>query len=257
MPTAISSLVAPNSVRVWRGFRLPALGVDEFFSKLGTVFIPATVKMQVDVGLNAYLPTVPSGLADKPDTVPDETAILFWESPQTYWNGFTRLAVRTYTLTHGGVYVTQNNQSRADFPLKFTGTLNLDQPVFLFDKHADWMLGSVGHLVAARPTNVNSDAFRALIAQVLTDIQRLTTIDGAIACVGGDYVVYWELACIATGPVSPTTGTSLLAEALAGWKYSFKAAPTFLPVGLWDEWSGMDVRAGNSFNMQFARRAPP
>jgi hypothetical protein len=29
------------------------------------------------------------------------------------------------------------------------------------------------------------------------------------------------------------------------------------PMGLWDEWPGMDVRTGSSFNMQFTRQPRP
>ena len=181
------------------GFRLPALSVDQFCSKLGSVFVPATVMMQIDAGLQSYLPSVPAGLPQKPDTVPDETAILFWESPQTYWNGFTTLAVRTYTLTHNGVYITENQRSRADFPALFTGALAIDQPVCLFDKPADWMHGSVSHLVGARPASQDPDAFRAAVTDALGQIQRAVALDGAIACVGSDYLVYWELGKSAPG----------------------------------------------------------
>jgi hypothetical protein len=81
-----------DAVRVWRGFRQPELTLDQFYDKLGSVFVPATVKLQVQAGLQTYVPTVLAGLPGKPDSVPDETAILFWESQQTYWDGFTTLA---------------------------------------------------------------------------------------------------------------------------------------------------------------------
>ena len=100
MSTTDPVLVAPDAVRVWRGFRLPALSINQFYSKLGSVFVPATVKMQVEAGLRSYTPTVPGGLPGKPDSVPDETAILFWESQATYWNGFNsprRAGVYTHT----------------------------------------------------------------------------------------------------------------------------------------------------------------
>jgi len=58
-----SALVAPSAVRVWRGFRLPSLEIAQFYDKLGTVFVPATVLMQIDAGLHAYAPTVPAGAA--------------------------------------------------------------------------------------------------------------------------------------------------------------------------------------------------
>ncbi len=247
------SMVAPDAVRVWRGFRLPDFSLEDFYKKLGTVFVPATVKMQIDAGLNSYIPTVPAGLTDKPDSVPDETAILFWESPGTYWNGFTRLAVRTYTLTHNGVYKTKNHESRADFPVFFTGSIDVDQPVYLFEKSADWMHGSVNHFVASRPADVDISMFQTSIAKALTDIQKEIPLEGAIACIGNDYLVYWELEPVAPGVKQSPSGIPILQEVLTDWKQTFSPSPTFLPIGLWDEWTGMDVRAGSSFNMQFKR----
>lgn len=255
MATDKAKAVPPNAVRVWRGYRLPALPVDQFYSKLGTVFVPATVLMQIDAGLYSYTPTVPAGLDGKPDTVPDETAILFWDSQETYWNGFTKLAVRTYTLTHGGVYLTANNQSRADLPVLFSGSLTADQPVYLFDKAADWMHGAISHLVAARAPNVDSTAFRIAVSTVLSTIQKQVPLEGAIACLGNDYLVYWELGSAAPGTPTPPTGIPALQAVVSGWNQAFSPAPTFVPIGLWDEWAGMDVRAGSSFNMQFTRRA--
>lgn len=252
-----STKVAPNAVRVWRGFRFPKLTTEQFYNKLGTVFVPATVKMQIEAGLNSYIPTVPAGLAEKPDSVPDETAVLFWQSQETYWNGFTRLAVRTYTLTHNGVYLTEDNQSRADFPVPFKGSLTADQPVYLVEKAADWMQGAVTHLVAARPPKMDSEAFYSAVAKVLGDIQKQVALDGAIACVGKDYLVYWELGAIASGVKQAPSGVPLLQAVLTEWSHVFTPSPTFLPIGLWDEWAGMDVRAGSSFNMQFERGKTP
>jgi hypothetical protein len=234
---------------------LPSLTLDEFLSKLGSVFVPATVKLQIQAGLHAYVPTIPAGLADKPDGVPDETAILFWESQQTYWDGFTTLAVRTYTLTHGGVYTSTNPESRADFPSLFGGTLERNQPVHLFGDAADWMHGTVTHLVASRPDATGPSDFRAEIARVLEQIQREVQIDGAIACVGDDYLLYWELSALARGSVAPRQGIPLV-QALVDWHHVFTPAPTFLPIGLWDGWPGLDVSSGSSFNMQFERRSP-
>ena len=254
--------VPPNAVRVWRGYRLPKLPIDQFYSKLGTVFVPATVLMQIEAGLYSYTPTIPAGLAGKPDTVPDETAILFWDSQETYWNGFTKLAVRTYTLTHGGVYITTPDPTQptqpisgADLPVSFTGTLKAEQPIYLFEKAADWMHGAVSHLVAGRAPTVDPTAFQIAIAKALTTIQKQVPLEGAIACVGNDYLVYWELRTGAPGMQTPPSGISTLQAVLTGWNQVFSPAATYLPIGLWDEWAGMDVRAGSSFNMQFTRRA--
>lgn len=249
-------LTSPNSVRVWRGFRLPSLGLDAFYSKLGTVFVPATVKFQIDAGLRSYTPSVPAGLSNKPDYVPDETAILFWKSQETYWNGFTRLSVRTYTLTHGGCYITTGSPlSRADFPVLFDGTnLNADAPVFLFNNDADWMHGAIKHVVAERPRTMDTSTFKSKLQAALSKIQSLgSAIQGAIACIGDEYFVYWELTTIASGTGTPLSGIPLLTPLLTGWNVVLNPAQTFLPIGIYDEWPGMDVRDGSSFNMQFDR----
>ena len=62
------------------GFPQPVRTVSDFTARLGSVFIPATALMQIEVGLDAYIPTVLTGLPDKPDEAPDETAILYWDS---------------------------------------------------------------------------------------------------------------------------------------------------------------------------------
>lgn len=249
--------VAPNAVRVWRGFRLPDLSISNFFDKLGSVFVPATVKLQINAGLHSYTPTVPAGMEGKPDYVPDETAILFWTSQATYWNGFTRLAVRTYTLTHNGVYVTSGSPlSRADFPVAFSGvkSLRTDAPVFLFEQDADWMNGAIRHIVAERPRSQSVDDFRQGVADVLSNIQKISPdLEGAVACIGDEYLVYWELGSLAPGVKTPVSGIPLLQKILTGWSQIFNPAPTYLPIDIYDHWPGMNVTAGSTFNMQFAR----
>lgn len=233
--------IPPDAVRVWRGFRQPSLPQEEFFTRLGNAFIPSTVQMQIKNGLDTYIPTVPCGLPDKPDTVPDETAILFWDSQKTYQDGFKTLAGRTYTLTHGGCYT---HESGADFPVLFTDTIALNTCYYLIDQSADWMHGEVQHLVAeANQENL------AKYTSIISDIQSRGTIDGAVVCIGENYIVYWQL----NGASDP--GFDALAQ-LSGWKMIRNPQSYHFPNGsaLWDEWPGMDVKPGDSFNMQFVRR---
>lgn len=236
----------PNAVRVWRGFRSPEIDLTAFYQRLETVFVPSTVLMQIEAGLEAYVPTVLGGLPEKPDSVPDETAILFWESQQTYRDAFETLAVRTYTLTHGAVYTAA---SGAEFPLQFGGELKANQPYNLVDMVADWMPGTVRHLVGARPEGVDPEAFRSGLAKVLA---QGTAAAGRIVCAGDDYLVYWQL-----DGEQPAPGPGLLEE-LAGqlaWSHTVTAEPTSLEVGLWEEWPGLPIEQGQSLNMQFKRRS--
>lgn len=240
-----SNLVPPEAVRVWRGFRSPELKIKDFFDKLSTVFVPATVELQTPIGLSAYIPTIPGGVENKPATVPDETAILYWNSQQTYKDGFKTLAVRTYTLTHGAVYT---GESRADFPTFYTGKLELNKPSFLVDKPADWMNGNVNHLVAEIPENMSAIEFTTKVESIVSSIQKGGTIEGGVVCVGPEYIVYWEL-----GDVKSNGFKQL--EELVQWKLSVNPKPTSLTDGLWEDWPGMDIKPGNGFNMQFERNS--
>lgn len=236
----------PDAVRVWRGFRAPTIDLKAFYERLETVFVPSTVLMQIDAGLEGYIPSVLGGLEGKPDTVPDETAILFWESQQTYRDGFKTLAVRTYTLTHGAVYT---GASGAEFPVLFAGELKANQPYNLVDQVVDWMHGTVRHLAGARPEDVDPESFRAGIAEVLSG--GTAGLAGAIVCAGDDYVVYWEL----EGDAGPERDRLAELAARTAWNHVATAQPTSLQIGLWDGWSGMEIEPGASLNMQFQRRS--
>ena len=235
--------IPANAVRVWRGFRAATLAEPDFFQRLGSVFVPSTVEMQIQNGLDVYIPTIPCGMDYKPTTIPDETAILFWNSQQTYHDCFKTLASRTYTLTHGACYTAE---SRADFPLPYAGKLQLNTPFYLFDKCVDWMHGEVTHIVAGPPTDVAPWEFAANVTKIITGIQSRAQADGAIVCLGEDYLVYWQLG----GASDPGLGEL---ESAVGWSTVKRPVPTSLAKGLWDEWPGMTIGPGDSFNMQFKR----
>lgn len=238
-----AGVIPPDAVRVWRGFRSPTLAQDDFFTRLETVFVPATVLMQIEIGLDVYIPTIPCGLDYKPPTVPDETAILFWDSQQTYHDCFKTLAARTYTLTHGAVYT---SESRADFPLPFEGVIQLNTPYYLVDQPADWMHGEVNHLVSSPPSSTSPWEFRATVTELVSTLQSQKDIEGAILCVGENYLVYWQLG----GNLAVFNELA----SLSGWSMKRSPAATTLPKGLWQEWPGMNIGPGHSFNMQFKRR---
>jgi hypothetical protein len=221
--------------------------ISDFLTRLGSVFVPATVLMQIDAGLDAYIPSVPAGLPGKPAGTPDETAILFWDSQQNYTDGFGKLAVRAYTLTHGAVY---GPSSGAAFPIPFTGAMAKDQPYFLVDQPADWMHGRVTHFLGARPDTMTPESFRAELSALLSELVTQSRPDGGIACAGDDYLALWTLAADST----PPTGEIANLATVCTWHHSTDATPTQIDAGLWDEWAGLSIASGDTLNMQFARR---
>ena len=252
MPIAntVSKPVPPDAVRIWRGFRNSTLTEEKFFADLGSVFVPATVELQWPNGLDAYIPSFPAGKG-KPATVPDETAILFWDSQLTYHNGFNTLAIRTYTMTHASVYDTQNKMSTADFPTLYQGTIAAGQCYYLFADSVDWMQGTVFHLAGGRPSRTAPAAFLSSIQTWATRYQQNNPdrATGAIVCATAEYVVFWT--CVPGG----RSGKGLAALARICDVYHNKAAqPVTLPAGMFDNFLGLVVKPGDSFNMQFSRR---
>lgn len=239
-------LTPPDAVHVWRGFRNPSLSSQEYYSRLSKTFVPSTVTMQIPNKLAGYMPTFAEGVERKPDTVPDETAIVFWKSQQAYYDGFGTLAGRIYTLSHGSVF-TPKPQSDASFPVSYAGTLLLDGTCFyLIDKPADWMHGQIKHLIAEVPPGA---AAVAEYQKTLTEIQKRAKADGALVCVTAGYIVYWQL----NGADDP--GFDALVQA-SGWHMVREPKAYTMPEGsgLWDTWPGLDIERGDSLNMQFTRQ---
>src|ERR1700724_3342673 len=94
--------VPPDSVRVWRGYRLSSLPQQSFLANLGGIFIPVTAILQRLYGLTAYLPTVTP--VDKPSGVPDEIGRVFYNAPQAYTDTKLIVAGRAYSLLHSAVF---------------------------------------------------------------------------------------------------------------------------------------------------------
>jgi len=182
--------VPPDAVRVWRGFRLQTEMPPDFLQALGTIFIPATAILQRLYGLAAYLPTVLP--VSKPNGVPDEIALVFYNSQQAYADTTLIVAGRTYSALHKTVFAFP--ASLSGFPVMLGSKLALDTPYFLFSDSVDWQGGFAQVYVGARDPAMPVETFSAGIRKFLQTLKkkRPAGMDGAIACVSEQYVVYWE-----------------------------------------------------------------
>ncbi len=181
--------VPPDAVRVWRGFRL---GVPEdFLQALATIFIPITAQLQRLYGLTAYLPTVLP--VDKPAGVPDEIALVFYNSQQAYTDTAAIVAGRAYSALHKVVFRLPQ-PSASGFPVLFGRDLKLDQPYHLFKRPVDWRGGYAQVFVGARPAAKDPKQFAAGLERFFRARQQQPAAGchGAIFCVSADWVLYWE-----------------------------------------------------------------
>ena len=237
--------VAPDAVRVWRGYRNPAVDSAQFFGKLGSIFIPATVQIQAPNGLTAYLPSV---LPERtPVAIPDEIALVFYEYQDAYHEAKETVGGRSYSDMHALVF--DLSTSTSGFPTRFAGDVTPDERYFLFDEHIDWQFGSVRTFVGA--SSGDPQAFLGAVRAFLTDVQAQGDDgpDGAIAVASTEHVVYWE-------HWAEGAERSLIPRLAGAVDPVYDADMTDQPVfdGLWQPYAGLTVSGGESFNTQFTRR---
>jgi hypothetical protein len=186
--------VPPDCVYVWRGYMSPnPKTFTDFANFLGSVFVPACLKLQPMVGLRAYLPClIPQ--ENKAIGIPDQTALMFWADKNAHNNANKSLAVRIYQNLHGDVY-DMNKSKLPEVPILFniSTLISSEQPYYLFEKSVDWMLGSTQHLLASRPDSMSIADFQNLIKQWATNLQHSASlpVDACLFVVGNDYLAIW------------------------------------------------------------------
>lgn len=182
--------VEPDAARVWRGFRRPGLVHAEFLKKIASLFAPATPLFQRPLGLTAYLPAMLP--KEKPDGLPDEIALVYYESQDVYRQARTFVGGQLYADIHDLVFFREKNLSGS--PLKFSGALEPNSAVFHFDSAADWQLGASRVSVVARPSGLDGEAYYRQVAEALRTLaaQKPAGIDAAVTAVADAYVVHWE-----------------------------------------------------------------
>jgi hypothetical protein len=247
--------VAPDSVYVWRGFMAPPPRTYEnFISFLGSIFVPACVKLQPKVGLRAYLPClIPQ--KDKSSNLPDQTALMFWADKNAHSNANKSLAVRIYQSLHGDVY-DMSKSKLPEVPVFFNESIQItsEQPYYLFENTADWMVGSTQHLLAGRPDTLTIPAFQELIKKWALQLQKNASIpvDASLVVVGNEYVAIW---------IHTPFEKSDLEKSLQGLQAQIPIhlltnfANKAIPESLWNDWEGIDYTnsQNQAINFQFDR----
>lgn len=245
--------VRPDSVRVWRGYSLETPTKNKFHEKLRTTFIPGTPQFQAPLGLTAYLPAVLP--ADVPNGLPDEIALVFYETQQDYNEAKDTIAGRAYSDLHGTVFsFAPPRRSTSDWPTIFAGALEREKPYFLFDKNVDWQSGNVNVLVASRGESSSEDQFLNDVTAEVAKIQAATLpgLDGAIVVVASDYFVYWEH-WTDVESAKKSLIMDLAKDKVVNLSRSFESVA--VPGKLHQAYEGLkEIVGGEALNVQFLRR---
>lgn len=241
--------VRPNAVRVWRGFRADGMSNGDFYERLGRNFIPMTVQALAWLGMTAYLPTV---LPDKkPASVPDEIALVFYESQDAYRRTFQTTIGRAYGLLHEPVF---SAGSKSGFPRLLGDVFQAHQPYYLFEQDVDWYHGQCRVLVGTRKSNQTQAAFHERLHRTLKSLQKRPPkgLDGAIVSASEDCLVYWEHWADGARMVDDKIAR------LAGLVRVIllkQAMPMRVPTELTEKYEGLTVKGGECLNLRFQRRA--
>lgn len=248
--------VAPDSVYVWRGFMNPAKTPAAFAEFLGSIFVPACALLQPAVGLRAYFPTlIPQ--ANKPAAIPDQTALMFWATPQSHDLANETVAVRIYQNLHGDLYDMKRSATHekpAALPGD-AGKFTADQPYFLFNEPVDWMIGTALHVVGARISSQTPDDFLASVYQWAADFQKNSPdkIDAALVCCGNDYAVAW----VHTDEAAEDFSKSLDSfAALLEVQLNIIPRSVSLKEGLWNKWNGIDYTDPQNISLNIQLKRP-
>lgn len=211
--------VKPDSLRVSYFYRALEFKNDRagFRRTLGTLFIPSWTQLTAPLGLTAYVPSVPPRTDASPQ-IPDEIAIVFFESKEVYNTIKRKTAGRLCGKTlHSSVFAWREDpsplrKSSSGFPSRMPdldeGTLEF-QPernrnayanreagytgYYLFDNEADWHYGTTRVFVGARPKTFGTDDFLNRVHQAFADLRtnRPAGLEGLLFVILEDCLIYW------------------------------------------------------------------
>lgn len=248
---ASSTCVPPNAARVWSGFRLEHLSADRFRDTLADTFIPSTVRFAAPLGLNSYLLAVLPD--DKPENVPDEVALVYYESQDVYDASRQTLGGRVYAKLHGIAFAWPASWS--DFPTLLQDGVGEATPYYLFPDPTDWQQGVTRLLVGTRPADQEDGAFRRALYEFVDGLRdtRPPGLNNVVFSVKEGCLVFWEHWRNATAATASRLGD--LAQQVDAVLLR-EAEPLLLEPRLTRDCKATEELAGGRcFNTIFSRRA--
>lgn len=261
--------VAPDSLRVSYFYKALSFQGDRaaFRKTLGTLFIPAWTQLTAPLGLTAYVPSVPPRTAATPQ-VPDEIAIVFFESQQVYNDIKKTTGGRLCGSTlHNCVFAWRDDpdpvrKSNSAFPIRMPAfgqrTLNYSHeeytPYYLLDDPADWFCGVTDVFVGVRPEPMSLEAYTTLVHQQLDGLRqsRPAGLEGLLFIILRDCLIFW-----AHWESAAPGQEGLLGEVKKSLRVIMdrRAEPKAVPDSLSETFEGFpSLGDGDSFAVQFRRR---
>lgn len=251
--------VAPDAVRIWRGFRPSEaqLPWKDFLAFLSGTLFPTEGTWRPYFGLTCYIAGIKSPTESA--QAPDEFALVFYESQEVYDAGLRTVAGSIYPLFPAAKFATEGG--RSGYPDRLQGTFVKNTPYFVLGNQVDWYHGTVRCLMGTLREGEDVDKLCAQVLSALESVQASPPagLDGLIAMVdespsGGGYLLCWEhWADGATPPAQPIAG---LAELVHVVFRKDAAEPMSVTGGFYDAGVGVEpaLTGDQLLRLQFLRR---
>ena len=147
-------------VRIWRGFALDSLEHEEFVHGLNHALFPATAALtHTQAKLRAYLPVVVGG-EDQFVQLPDEVALLSYESEEAYRNYRSTPAGKHYGALHGDFFT--RGASHSLVPKKYIGELQPNNAYEIVSSNSSWQNHETYFRVIAHSEKTQSEFIKKL-----------------------------------------------------------------------------------------------
>lgn len=187
-----------GSVRVWSGFRRPAMPQPDFLAALGDTFVPGTLGMLKPLGISAYNVAV---LVDDDPDLPGESALVVYSSPDHY-RAVTRdnLRGRVHRASHYAVF--DMDRSRAVFPVPWNASNTAVDTFHMYPADIDWQKSRIFFAVVTRAaggTGSVADAIRASMGSLKTALDGLKC-QQAIVVIRDAFASVWTAFDLAQAP---------------------------------------------------------
>ncbi len=180
--------------RFWRGFKLPAMSYSQFATGINETFIPRTARIAEVGGLVSYLPVLTAQPETKPTFVPDELALVAYESQEAYKKYRATPEGQQYSDLHWTYFDRPTSKSLE--PAPFAGTLALEQAYDVLGSDAHWTKGRAVYRLSLRRAGESDSGYLQGLQKRITDRRDRLVKNGLksyLVLVAADYVIEFEL----------------------------------------------------------------
>lgn len=203
-------------VRLFRGVKRAELGQGEFLERLAA-FIPKLPRTHARNGLKAYLPAVPPD--GKPGVIPDEVALVAYESEAAYRAAQATPEGAAYADAHWVLFDKERSGRGAVSPLG--DEIVAGVPYDVLGKTVDWRFGYSTFFIGLRQDGVPAESFlKKLHEHVLEarDAFGSRGLDGYVVVATRDYEIaylHWPSKAAAEAAWRTEKGQAAVAGARA------------------------------------------